>query len=319
MRRKVGIIGLGMIGERILADFMAHPEFEVSACWDLSPEVSQQIERSYPGAPLVADATAVMQHKDIDLVYIATPPVTHIEYGLQVVELNKALLMDKPLSISLEDSRKLVEAAESKGIANAMNFAYGAGPLVDALEKALQANEIGALQSMEVRYQFPSWPLPNQLSAASWITNRNTCGMVREMFSHYVYLTHRLLGNLEVISVVLSYPDDEDAAEDFILASLKCGDMPLWLMGGLGSPHTPRTSDWTINGSKGSLRIGEGYQLLQAQGDGWGEYQVDNSRTAVEVRLDQLADMLDGKPHKLPSLRDGLEVQEVIEDLLNFG
>lgn len=227
--------------------------------------------------------------------------------------------MDKPLSIELADSRKLVEAAETKGIPNVMNFAYGAGPLVDGLEKALAAQEIGQPHSMEVRFQFPSWPLPNQLSAASWITNRNTGGMVREMFSHYVYLTHRLLGKLEVISAVLSYPEGEAAAEDFVLASLKCQEMPLWLMGGIGSPHTPRISDWTINGSEGALRIGEGYQLLQAQEQGWQAYPIADERTAIEARLDQLADMLAGKSHTLPSLRDGLGVQEVIEDLLNFG
>jgi len=318
MTHNVGIIGLGMIGERMLLDFMAHPAFAVEACWDLDPQICEHIRAQHPQAPLKENAAAVLDHPEVALIYIATPPVTHVDYGLEVVARGKALLMDKPLAIELADSRKLVEAAESKGIPNVMNFAYGAGPLVDALENALAAQVIGQLHSIEVRFQFPSWPLPNQLSAASWITNRNTGGMVREMFSHYVYLTHRLLGPLEVISAVLSYPEGEEAAEDFVLASLKCQEIPLWLMGGIGSPHTPRTSDWTINGSEGALRIGEGYQLLRAQEQGWEVYPVENSRSPIEARLDQLADMLAGRSHKLPSLLDGLDVQEVIEDLLDF-
>jgi predicted dehydrogenase len=318
-KHRVGIIGLGMIGERMLADFLAHPSFEVAACWDLSPEVCDGVRAAHPDAPLAEGAEAVLMADGIDLVYIATPPVTHVEYGLRVSGLGRALLMEKPLSTSLEDSRRLVGAAEAAAIPTAMNFGYGAGPVVDALEAALASGELGEIRSMEVRYQYPSWPLPNQLSAAPWITNRSTGGMVREMFSHLVYLVHRILGKLEVVSATLSFPPGAGVSEDFMMAHLRCGDIPLWLMGGISSPHTPRTSDWTINGSAGALRIGEGAGIQRATVGRWEDYPVPSEKSAVEARLDQLAAMVEGKPHRLPSLRDGLAVQEVIEKLLEVG
>jgi predicted dehydrogenase len=319
MKHRVGIIGLGMIGERMLAEFMDHPAFEVRACWDLSPQVSATVRTAHPDAPLVDGPDAVLNAEGVDLVYIATPPVTHVDYGLQVVELGKALLMEKPLSTRLEDSRRLVAAAEKSGIPTAMNFAYGAGPLVDAIQEAIDSSGIGEIRSIEVRYQYPSWPLPNQLSAADWITNRKTGGMVREMLSHLVYLTHRVLGKLEVVSATLAFPPGEAAAESFAHAHLVCGDVPFWFMGGISSPHTPRTSSWTINGSEGALRIGEGAGIQRARNGAWEDYPVKSDRTAVEARLDQLAAMIERQPHRLPSLQDGLEVQEVIEKLLETG
>jgi predicted dehydrogenase len=128
-----------------------------------------------------------------------------------------------------------------------------------------------------------------------------------------------VLGKLDVVSATLEFPGEPDSAEHFVQAHLQCGDVPLWLMGGVSSPHTPRTSDWTINGTEGALRLGEGSQILQAQDGAWVEYAYDSDRTAVEARLDELARMIEGEPNRLPSLRDGLEVQEVIEKLLKMG
>ena len=187
MSHPVGIIGLGMIGEYMLGEFLAHPSFTVTACWDFDPQICRRIKTNFPEVPIVSNGDLVLAQPDVELIYIATPPTTHVEYGLKVIELKKALFMEKPLSIDLAESKHLVESVEKNGILTAMNFGYGAGPIVEALEKALRNREIGNIISVEIRYQFPSWPLPNQLSAAGWITNKNTGGLVREMFSHHVY------------------------------------------------------------------------------------------------------------------------------------
>jgi predicted dehydrogenase len=316
MPHSVGIIGLGMIGEKMLEEFIKHPAFTVTACWDLNPKIRTQVQVSFPSTPVVENGDRILGHPEIELIYIATPPKTHIEYGHKVVEMNKALFMEKPLAINVAESENLVKLAESKGIPTAINFGYGAGPIVDALEKAIEKNEFGEIQSIEIRYEFPSWPLPNQLSAAGWITNKNTGGMVREMFSHHVYLIHRLFGLLTVNSVEIFYPDEQDSAEEFVLASLQAGGIQVRFMGGLGSPQTPRNSNFTLNGELGSLRISEGQQLLHCQDGTWKEYQVDSQCTSVEARLDQINDLLLGKSSKIPTLRDGLEVQRVIEKML---
>ncbi len=224
--------------------------------------------------------------------------------------------MEKPLSIDPVAGRQLVETAEKNGILTAMNFEYGAGPAVEAVEKVIKNKELGTIQSVEIRYQFPSWPLPNQLSAQGWITNKNTGGLVREMFSHHVYLIHRLFGILTVRFSDVSYPNQKNAAEDFILARLQTGEIPVRLMGGIGSPQTPRDSDITFNGEYGSLRLSEGNRLFYAQNNTWHEVELSSPRPSAAARLDQLAMLLEGKSSTLPTLRDGLEVQTVIEALL---
>ncbi len=317
MKHTVGILGLGMIGERVLAEFLNHPAFTVTAAWDLSPEVCNHVRVSQPAAPIVSGAEQVLNAPDTELIYIATPPTTHVDCGLKVIEAGKAIFMEKPLSLNVTDSQRLVERAEKSNTCTAMNFAYGSGPVVTALQDALDRKLLGKILSIEVRYQFPSWPLPNQLSAATWITGRKTGGMLREMFSHHVYLIHRILGPLSVVAAEFNYPPERDATETFAIARLQTSDIPVWFMGGLGSPYTPRDTDFTINGESGALRITEGEELFLAKDGVWTNYPIDTVPTAMQARLNQLAELLEGKPCKLPTIRDSLEVQKVIDTLVD--
>lgn len=315
---KVGIIGLGMIGERMLLELIEHPQFEVRLIWDINPAITEKVTQSYPALQVAENADILISHDEIDLVYIATPPVTHIPYGNQVVEAGKAILCEKPLGIDLAGSRVLVEKVEAKGLANAINFAYGAGPLVELLEREINSDEFGKSVSIEVRYQFPQWPLPNQLSAASWITKRAEGGLVREMFSHFVYLTLRLVGPINVVDKLVHYPDDKTAAETFVLASLESNGIPFHLMGGVGGPAAPRSSEWIIHGTKRSYQLSEGDMIKMARNGSWTELKWQNrNRSMVAYRLDELARMLNGEITRLPDLRAGLEVQKVVEAILD--
>lgn len=320
MTFSVGIIGLGMIGASMLQEFVSHPEFTVGGVWDRNEEINEEINGRFPNVPIAKDAANIIDHPDIDLVYIATPPVTHVDYGLQVIAARKALLCDKPLAIDLERGRRLVAAAEERGVATAMNFVYGAGHVVETIEQQLNSGALGTPQSIEVRYQFPSWPLPNQLSAASWITKRDEGGMVREMFSHFVYLIHRLFGEVVMKSKVLHYPKGENAAEHFIMARLETEDLPIWLMGGVGGSAAPRESELTIHGTEASLRLGNLYGLAISTDRAWRELPVDPAAPSpAQSRLSELAQRLSGQPTPLPDLRAGLQVQEVVERMLRQG
>lgn len=52
---------------------------------------------------------------DIDVVYLATPHAFHTDLGLQAIEAGKALVVEKSFTISVDDTRRLIEAARAKG------------------------------------------------------------------------------------------------------------------------------------------------------------------------------------------------------------
>jgi hypothetical protein len=137
------------------------------------------------------------------------------------------------------------------------------------------------------------------------------------MFSHFVYLIQRLLGPLEIDSTILYFPEEKNATENFALASLHTGNIPVWLMGGIGGPGAPRESEFTIHGTYASLRLRNLSEVFISESGSWRQLPVDGSlASAAQARLSELARLMAGKPSKLPDLRAGLHVQEVIEKML---
>ena len=66
MTIRVGIIGLGIMGQRMLGNMALHDEFDVVAVFDPHQTV--------PDLPYTHSAESLIAHPDVDLVYIACPP-----------------------------------------------------------------------------------------------------------------------------------------------------------------------------------------------------------------------------------------------------
>ncbi len=81
MTHKIAIIGLGIMGRRMLENALQHPAFEVCGVWDPSPtSVAKTLEMA-PGVHVAANAQAAMAGADV--VYLACPPGPRKTYALQ--------------------------------------------------------------------------------------------------------------------------------------------------------------------------------------------------------------------------------------------
>ena len=72
MTHKMAIIGLGIMGRRMLENALVHPRFEVVGAWDPSPASVAKAQEVMPGLPVADSAEAAMQGADV--VYLACPP-----------------------------------------------------------------------------------------------------------------------------------------------------------------------------------------------------------------------------------------------------
>ncbi len=278
MMHKAGIIGLGAVGRRGLANMTAHADFEVVAAWDPSAEASAAAVADVPGLVLAADAQAVIDG-GAEFVYIATPPLFHHDYVVATLEAGKAIFCEKPLGIDVAESRALTERVEASGLKSAINFVFGSAP--------------GAVE------------LAGKLGAG---------GFVREVLSHFIFLVERLLGPARIAGASVRYPGGE-AAETAITARLDCGGTQVTVAGSVGG-RGPDRVEFTIWGERRSYRMSDWYWLAVSDGGDWIDQLADiaDPRAAAYMgQLDNLAAMLDGGAHTMPSFREALRVQELIE------
>ena len=66
---KMTIIGLGIMGRRMLDNALFHPDFEISGVWDPSPAAVAKARELMPELPVAASAEPAM--KGADVVYLA--------------------------------------------------------------------------------------------------------------------------------------------------------------------------------------------------------------------------------------------------------
>ena len=139
---KVGVIGVGFIGP-------AHMEgirrlgFEVAAIAESSQELAEQSAERLLVPKAYGDWKALVADPEIDVIHIASPNFLHFEHAKAVLEAGKHVICEKPLAMTADESRKLVQLAKEKKLVNAVNFNIRFYPLVHEAKARIEQGELG--------------------------------------------------------------------------------------------------------------------------------------------------------------------------------
>ncbi len=294
------------MGRRMLAEMGGHDDLEVTCAWDDSPAVRAATLTTYPELEFEEDIFA----QSVDLFYIATPPATHVPLARKATG---AVFCEKPLAIDLAEARELVDEIE---IPNAVNFPFATQSAITTLEEALEEGRHGEAQRLDIRLFFNTWPRKWQQEAASWLAQPEQGGFIREVFSHFAYLTDRLIGPLQITEA--SVHRGPEGTESSVRAELMAGEVPVLLTGDVGG-SAPDYNEWTLYGSQNSYRLQDWNQLTVGSDDGWRSLLPDRpSDEGLKRQIDAVVQLVRGQPNPLPTFADALRVQEVVESILAF-
>jgi len=315
----LGIVGFGIMGERLVRTAFPHPAVRLAGVWDPSPEAAARLAATDSGAPMLANAEAVIAA--CDALYIAAPPAAHLPIARAALRAGRAVLLEKPLATDLEDAAKFVAEAEQAGARAAVNFPMASSPAVAQLSAWREAGSLGTPRELRITADFARWPRGWQQDAAGWLARRAEGGFTREVVSHFLFLTRRQLGPLELLYARVEYPEGE-GAETGITAELRAGGVPVLLSGSVGRIEADEANSWTLSGSEGAIRLRDwSYaERLYAQA-GWQAAPDALANTAMRpqvlrAQMDKLAALTRGQPQTLATLREALEVQQVVERIL---
>ena len=167
-----------------------------------------------------------LDHPETTVVYVASPPATHSGLATAAFELQKAVYCEKPLGVNVEDSRKLVERALDSGCKNIVNFSMASTTATQAAEKWLREGVAGDVSGVEIRIHFSQWPRKWQTGASGWLASRTQGGFVREVVSHWIYLTQRLFGRADDLHRVTSTNEPSAQLQNGLLDSTYIGMEP---------------------------------------------------------------------------------------------
>lgn len=316
MTIKTAIIGLGIMGKRMLKHMTRHPEFSVVAVWDPDAAACLAAQDIAPSMTLAASAAGAIA--DADLVYLACPPAPRKAYALAAAAQGKAIFLEKPLGIDIDESRDLVSQLTAYGVPTAVNFTQAAGAALTDVSDASIAGNLGQLMGVDIIVTYAGWPRAWQKSA-DWLRFRNEGGMTREVISHFLFFSERILGPLKLVWSRPDYPEQGDLCETHIAARLidKTG-LPVTIMGSVGGAQ-PDRQEVTIKGSKASRRVSDFYRDAVSSGDAFVPLAKDVSdprMVSLKAQLDDLVLLMAGKPHRLATVDEALRIQILVEGML---
>jgi predicted dehydrogenase len=112
---KIGVIGYGYWGPNLVRNLSELEDCHVTAVADLDPVKVALVQRRYPTLHATTEIDEVLTAPDIEAVVIATPVRTHYALAMQALRNGKDVWLEKPMTETADQAKRLVEEAERRG------------------------------------------------------------------------------------------------------------------------------------------------------------------------------------------------------------
>ncbi len=118
MAKKIrwGFLGCGKVVQKKSGEaFRSVPNSEIAVIMRRDLAAAKESAERF-GAPVWCDSVTELLEKDIDAVYIATPPGLHYEQAMECLKAKKAIYLEKPFARNYAEAKALTEAFEKAGV-----------------------------------------------------------------------------------------------------------------------------------------------------------------------------------------------------------
>jgi len=109
----IAVIGAGFWGRNLVRNF--HQLGVLKTVCDSDGRIRKQVLKDYPGTVIASQEKEIFEDQAIDAVVIATPAITHHRLALASLNSGKHVFVEKPLALTYEEGRQLVDLARMKG------------------------------------------------------------------------------------------------------------------------------------------------------------------------------------------------------------
>jgi predicted dehydrogenase len=313
---KLGIIGLGAIGNRMLKPIREQysDQIEVVAVCDANEVLASEIAKEYSIPHYFTSHKELLINAELDIVYIAVPPKFHEQVALDTIAAGVHILCEKPLANSLDEALSMVNAVENKSLIHMMNFPLNYQPQMYKMMNLIQTGYIGSIRRIDLNLHFPEWPRLWQKN--SWVGKREQGGYILEVGAHWIQFIQKNFGQINFIQGEVTYPDDETLCENGVTAKLALDNGISVNIDGISQVPGLEKVELIIHGTEGSLLL-ENWGILKGGKVGQPYEQLSTEGIQVGSLFDHLIEAVRGNSANLYDFTVGYNVQVVLEAFKN--
>ena len=141
---RLGAAGLGR-AFALMSPAFRDPRIELVAAADPRTEALRKFRQDYGGRGY-ATVEELCADREVDVVYIATPHELHAEHARLAASAGKHLLVEKPMALTLEDCRSMIQAARKAGVALIVGHSHAFDAPILKTRALIQGGAYGALR-----------------------------------------------------------------------------------------------------------------------------------------------------------------------------
>jgi len=195
MRRiKTAVIGAGFMG-RVHAEAIRRlGNVDIVAVAAISEEEASRFGQSIGVERTTADYQAIIADPAIEALHICTPNALHYPVAMAAMEAGKAVLCEKPLTVSEAEAKSMVDTAAKKGVANCVNHNLRYYPVVQHIRRMIEDGDLGEVLVVQGTYS-QDWLLYD--TDYNWRIEAKDNGPLRvagDIGSHWMDMVQHLTG-----------------------------------------------------------------------------------------------------------------------------
>ncbi|WP_314504058.1 Gfo/Idh/MocA family oxidoreductase [uncultured Microbacterium sp.] len=151
----IGILGAAGITERAIVEPSRELDgVRVVAIGARDPERAREAAERL-GVPDSGDYELVLNHPDVDLVYLPLPSTVQAHWAVRALQAGKHVLCEKPLSANGTTAAEIADAADAAGRRAFVGFHYRLHGFIQRLLEVLGSGVLGDIERVEFDYSIP--------------------------------------------------------------------------------------------------------------------------------------------------------------------
>lgn len=216
---RIGLIGCGRISPRHIQVIKAIPELTLAAVCDLVPDKARKAAAEC-GAKPYGDFLEMLRAERLDVASVLVESGAHARVAMAAAPHVKALIVEKPMALTLEDADGLIEACDRAGTRLFVVKQNRYNKPVVRLRKALEAGRFGKMVMGTVRVRWCRGQ--DYYDQDKWRgTWKDDGGVLTNQASHHVDLLQWMLGPVESVKAYTTTRLARIEAEDTGVAILR--------------------------------------------------------------------------------------------------
>jgi predicted dehydrogenase len=181
-----GIVGAGDIADIFIDTLQRHTKQQVVGIASKTPGKADLLAAKYGVSKRYNTYEEICAEDDVDVIYIATLPNTHLADALIAISAGKNVLVEKPSAISKAEAAELYGAAKKAGVfaMEAMWFRYL--PQASIMRKMIERGTLGKIELIQADFG-----QDNRSVARLWLPGAS---IVQDMGIYPIAFTEQILG-----------------------------------------------------------------------------------------------------------------------------